>query len=396
LRHGVSWITRASLIEGLFFRNLLVMRNLQGLTEAELVEFARGIGESPYRGRQIFRWLYARGAGSFAEMTDLARTFRVRLEQEAVITGVAPVTQRRSLQDGTVKYLFRLPDGLQVESVLIPPASSFTGAEASGEEEQRRLTICLSTQVGCALDCAFCATGTMGFVRNLTTGEIVDQLLQVRRLSGRTVTNVVFMGMGEPMLNYDAVMRAAGIMTDGINIAARRITLSTAGWADAIRRMGDERRKVKLAVSLHSAVDATRGRLMPVTRRFPLSALIDAIEHYYRRTKLRVTYEYIFFDGVNDTDHELRELIRFARHVPCKINVIPFHSIAFAGPMGIGAGLRPSRRLDAAVASLREHQLTVMVRSSAGEDIEGACGQLAVQSERRRRTPAHRPVQAAN
>jgi 23S rRNA (adenine2503-C2)-methyltransferase len=396
VRRSVSGITFLCLIGGLFFRKLLVMRNLQGLTEAELVEFARGIGESPYRGRQIFRWLYARGAGSFEEMTDLARSFRERLVQEAVIAGVTPVTQRRSAQDGTTKYLFRLADGLHVESVLIPPASSFAGAEASTQEEQQRLTVCLSTQVGCALDCAFCATGTMGFIRNLTAGEIVDQMLQVRRHSGRTITNVVFMGMGEPMLNYDAVMNAAGIMTDGMNIAARRITLSTAGWADAIRRMGEERRKVKLAVSLHSAVDATRNRLMPVTRRFPLSVLMDAIDQYYRRTKLRVTYEYILFDGINDTDHELKELIRFARRVPCKINVIPFHSIAFAGPSGFAAGLRPSRRMEEAVAMLREHHLTVMVRSSAGEDIEGACGQLAVRTGRRRHIPAARPVQAAN
>jgi 23S rRNA (adenine2503-C2)-methyltransferase len=389
-------VTEFCLIGVPFFRRLLDMRNLQGLTEVELVEFAREIGESPYRGRQMFRWLYRRGAGSFEEMTDLARSFRERLMKEAVIAGVTAVTERRSARDGTVKYLFRLADGLQVESVLIPPASSFTGPEASAEEEQRRLTVCISTQVGCPLDCSFCATGTMGFVRNLTTGEIVDQALQVRRRSGREITNVVFMGMGEPMLNYDAVMNAAGIMTDGMNIAARRITISTAGWADAIRRMGDERRKVKLAVSLHSAVEETRRRLMPVTRRYPVSGLVDAIEYYYRRTKRRVTYEVVFFDGINDTDRELRELIRIARRVPCKINVIPFHSIAFTAPSGLAATLRPSPRMDAAVETLRARNLTVMIRSSAGEDIEGACGQLAVSAERRKRPAARPPVRTIN
>jgi 23S rRNA (adenine2503-C2)-methyltransferase len=381
------------LIDVLFFRRLLVMRNLLGLTEAELVEFARGIGESPYRGRQIFRWLYAKGAGTFSDMTDLARGFRERLLETATITGVSVVTQRRSPRDGTTKYLFRLADGQHIESVLIPPASSFVGPEASAEEEQRRLTVCLSTQVGCALSCAFCATGTMGFLRNLTAGEILDQLLHVRRLSGRNITNVVFMGMGEPMLNYDAVMQAAGIMTDGINIAARRITISTAGWAEAVRRMGDEQRKVKLAVSLHSAVDETRARLMPVTRRFPVADLVDAIGHYYRRTKRRVTYEYIFFKGMNDSDHEIQALIRLARRVPCKINVIPFHSIAFTTPSGLAASLQPSPRTEEAVETLRAHHLTVMVRSSAGEDIESACGQLAVKTDRRRRTSVRRPVQ---
>ncbi len=377
-----------------FVRKLPDMRNLLGLSETELVDFAREIGESPYRGRQIFRWLYGRGAASFGDMTDLARSFREHLAQEAVIGGVSPVTERRSSRDGTVKYLFALADGLRVESVLIPPASSFTGPEASREEEQRRLTVCLSTQVGCPLDCVFCATGTMGFSRNLTAGEILDQVRQVRRLSGREITNVVFMGMGEPLMNYDAVMHAAGIMTDGMNIAARRITISTAGWADAVRRMGDELRKVKLAVSLHSAVEETRRRLMPVTRRFPLAELAQALEHYYRRTKRRVTYEIVFFDGINDTAQEIRELIRFARRVPCKINVIPFHSIAFASPPGTAGLLLPSPRMEEAVETLRTHHLTVMVRSSAGEDIEGACGQLAVSAGRRK--PAAAQVRSNN
>jgi len=370
--------------------------NLLGYSLAELTAFAESLGETRYRGRQLFQWLYAHGAAEFAGMSSLGKKFREKLEASAVIAGVVPVTHRRSAVDGTAKYLFALADGLRIESVLIPPASAFTGEEAAREEEQQRLTLCVSTQVGCPLDCAFCATGTMGFVRNLTPGEIVDQLLQVRRLSGRNITNVVFMGMGEPLLNYDAVMNAAGILTDGMNIAARRITVSTAGWVDAIRRMGDEQRKVKLAVSLHSAIDETRGRLMPVTRRFPVSTLVDAIDYYYRRTKRRVTLEYIFFDGVNDTAHELRELIRVARRVPCKINVIPFHSIAFAAPSGFAASLRPSPRMEEAVDMLRAHHLTVMIRGSAGEDIEGACGQLAVKSEHRHRKAVRQPVRTIN
>jgi 23S rRNA (adenine2503-C2)-methyltransferase len=222
----------------------------------------------------------------------------------------------------------------------------------------------------------------MGFFRNVTTGEIIDQILQVRRLTGKTITNIVFMGMGEPMLNYDNVMAASEIISAGIGIALKRITVSTAGWPDRIRQMGDEKRRVKLAVSLHSAVDETRTTLMPINARFNLDSLMDAVEHYYRRTKQRVTYEFIFFDGINDTDRELRALIKLARRVPCKINVIPYHSIAFTKPEGLAASLRPSPRTEELVQTLRAHHLTAMVRSSAGEDIDAACGQLAVKALR--------------
>jgi 23S rRNA (adenine2503-C2)-methyltransferase len=221
----------------------------------------------------------------------------------------------------------------------------------------------------------------MGFFRNLTTGEIIDQVLQVRRATGRAVTNVVFMGMGEPMLNYDNVVRAAGIITSGIGIAARHITVSTAGWAEGIRRLGDERRKLKLAVSLHSAVEKTRLVLMPVTKRYGLADLRSSLEHYYAKTGIRVTYEVIFFEGINDSKEEIAALIRFARHIPSKINVIPFHSIAFTGMGGLSAQLRPSPAGERIAAALRAADLTVLMRSSSGEDIQAACGQLALASE---------------
>lgn len=355
----------------------------------ELRAFVEELGERPYRGDQVYQWLYARGTTGFDGMTDCGRAFRERLHARAHIAGVTHVQDRLSPADGTTKFLFALSDGLRIESVLIPPASAFDGDDP-GDDEPRtsrdRLTLCVSTQVGCPLDCAFCATGTMGFRRNLTAGEIIDQVLAVRRLTGRTITNVVFMGMGEPMMNYDAVMRAAELMTGGAGIAARRITVSTAGWIDGIRRMGEERRRNKLAVSLHSAVESTRTALMPVTRRYPLDRLREALVQYYAQTKMRVTYEYVFFDGVNDTPHEVRRLIAFARAVPCKINVIPYHPIDFAGPQGLGASLRPSPRMPDLVEELRRAHLTVMVRSSAGEDIAAACGQLAVQDLRRQRS----------
>jgi len=354
-----------------------VRSNLLGLTREELALFATGIGEPSYRGGQLFTWLYTKGVGGFGSMSDVGKVLRLRLEEKAEIRGVTPVTQQFSQRDGTTKFLFALRDGANIESVLIPPASAFRDGSSS-EDEQRRLTLCVSTQVGCPLGCAFCATGTMGLLRNLTPGEIIDQVLQVRRATGKKITNVVFMGMGEPLLNYDAVMAASDIMTGGIGIAAKRITVSTAGRADRIRRMGDEMRREKLAVSLHSAVNETRSRLMPINRKFGLEALMTAIEHYYRRTRQRLTYEFIFFDGVNDSDREVDRLIAFARRVPGKINVIPFHSIDFTRPSGFASSLRASPRLEKNVDLLRRAKLTVMVRSSAGEDIDAACGQLAV------------------
>lgn len=358
--------------------------NLLGLSLPQLSDFAHNIGEPRYRGKQIYQWLYAKGATSFGRMSDLGKVFRERLDGEAVLEGLTLVHEQVSRRDGTTKFLFELPDKLRIESVLIPPRSAFVSAEAAREEEQQRLTLCVSTQVGCPLDCKFCATGTMGFSRNLTAGEIVDQVLQVRRLSNRKITNIVFMGMGEPLMNYDNVMIASEIISTGMGIASRRITVSTAGWVDKIRQMGDERRKIKLAVSLHAALDRTRDLLMPLNKRYNLGRLMEAIDYYYRRTKLRVTYEYIFFDGINDSAGEVQHLIKLARRVPCKINVIPYHSIAFTGPAGLAASLRPSPRMEEIVETLRKHHLTVMVRSSAGEDIDAACGQLAVKTGRRR------------
>lgn len=374
-------------------------QNLLGLTSEQLSAFALDIGESRYRGEQIYSWLYRKGATSFRSMTDLGKSFRERLEASATIRSLSLVTRRHSPRDGTTKFLFALDDGLRIESVLIPSTSEFRRGEADSEEGvngKKRLTLCVSTQVGCPLDCTFCATGTMGFLRNLTAGEIVDQVLSVQRLTGRPVTNVVFMGMGEPLMNYDNVMQALGIIVNGIGIAARHVTVSTAGWATNIRRMGAEGCRAKLAVSLHSAVDETRSTLMPINRKFGLRALVSALEAYYAHTKIRVSYEFIFFDGVNDTDREVSRLIAFSRRVPSKVNVIPFHSIAFTAPAGIRASLRPSPRVEEIVARLREEHVTVFVRSNAGDDIAAACGQLAVKfplrthpSSGRRRSRQH-------
>lgn len=352
--------------------------NLIGMTKEELCAFASGIGEPAYRGRQLFHWLYEAGATSFEAMTDLGKEFRLRLGETASVGAVSLARERRSKRDGTVKLLFALEDGLGIESVLIPPPSASREEEDVEGEEGGRLTLCVSTQVGCPLDCAFCATGTMGFTRNLSAGEIVGQVLAAGRLTRKKITNIVFMGMGEPLLNYDGLMKAAGLLSEGAGIAPRRMTVSTAGRVAEIRRMADENRRMKLAVSLHSAVDATRTRLMPLNRKFGLRQLMEAVEYYYRKTKLRLTYEVILFDGVNDSPSDVARLVALARRVPSKINLIPFHTIGFTHPGGFAASLAPSPRAAEIAAELRRARLTVMVRSSAGEDIEAACGQLAL------------------
>lgn len=358
-------------------------KNLLGLTEKELCDFADSIGESRYRGKQLFEWLYGKSALGFEEMSNLGREFRADLASIACIDGVGYEKHQQSPGDGTTKFLFRLHDGLKIETVLISPTVTFGEEETDDEEKVRRQTLCISTQAGCPLDCAFCATASMGFLRNLTSGEIIDQVLQVKRITGRRVTNVVFMGMGEPLLNYDNVMNAAEIFTAGLEIAARRVTISTAGLADRIRQMGDEKRKARLAVSLHSAIDEVRTKLMPINRKFNIAKLTSALEYYYSRTKQRVTFEYIFFDGVNEGREDIARLVKLTRRVPSKVNVIPYHSIASTNPVGLAASLKPSRRLPELVDELRRQDVTVFLRASAGVDIDAACGQLAVGNQRR-------------
>jgi len=350
-------------------------KNLKGLTIDELASFVEEIGEKRYRASQIFYWLYKKGVTSFAEMTDLSKSLRAKLDGIAYIEQIKLVTKQISHRDGTTKFLFELQDGAKIESVLIP-------AESADESEGKRLTLCISTQVGCPLDCKFCATGTIGYKRNLTASEIVEQLLQVQKQSQKRITNLVYMGMGEPLMNYENVMKSVDIIINerSVAIGARHITISTAGLADKIMRLADDGKKVKLAISLHTLDDSLRTKLMPINKKFNLDSLISAVQYYYKKTKRRPTYEYILFNGLNDTDEDVKRLIKLAKVVPCKINVIPFHSIDFTNPTGFAAHLQPSRRAEKFIEKLRKANLTVMVRSSAGEDIDAACGQLAVKS----------------
>jgi 23S rRNA (adenine2503-C2)-methyltransferase len=350
-------------------------KNLKGLMIDEIASFVEEIGEQHYRANQIFYWLYNKGVSSFAEMTDVSKSLRAKLDEVACIEQIRLVRTQISRHDGTSKFLFELHDGSKIESVLIP-------AESADDSEGKRLTLCISTQVGCALDCKFCATGIMGYKRNLNASEIVDQLLQVQKQSQKRITNLVYMGMGEPLMNYDNVLKSVDIVTNerSIAISAKHITISTVGLADKIIQLADDRKKVKLAISLHSTDNALRTRLMPINTKFNLESLMAAVQYYYKKTKRRPTYEYILFDDLNDTDEDIKRFTRLARMVPCKTNIIPFHPIEFTKPTGFAARLRPSRHTEKFIEKLRRANLTVMVRSSAGEDIDAACGQLAVRS----------------
>jgi len=359
--------------------------NLKGLTLQELEEFALSIGEKKFRGKQLFDWLYTKEASSFEEMSSFSKLLRDKLATIASIESNTIVNAQES-RDGTRKFLLELADGKKIETVLIPPRTAFSGSEAGEEEEQKRLTLCVSTQVGCPLDCKFCATGTMGFHRNLTAGEIIDQILQVKKKTGKRITNLVYMGMGEPLLNYTHVMNSFSIVTTGMGIAAIHITLSTVGLVPQIRQITDENRKIKLAISLHTLDQRLREKLMPIAKKYTLTELIGALQNYYRRIKRRPTFEYILFDGINDRDEDIKHLIKLSKQIPCKVNIIPFHDIGFTQPKGVEIALRPTPavKIEEFVQRLRHSHVTVFVRSSAGEDIDAACGQLAVKLERKK------------
>ncbi len=348
---------------------------LKGLTVSELGEAMESLGGKRYRGQQLYDAMYIHNIDDIDDVKVLPAELRQAISQNLRLHSVELQTVQTS-DDGTLKYLFRLYDGRQIESVMIP--SEMRVADGV----PRRRTLCVSTQVGCNLGCAFCATATLNLQRNLTAGEIVDQYLAVARHSGLEITNVVFMGMGEPMNNYDNVMRATEIFNDQrTNMAApRRTTLSTAGVVPGIERMADEGQLIKLAVSLHATTQGAREQLMPIAKRWPLPRLMDALEYYYKKTRKKVTYEYIVFDGFNDSAEDVRRLARIAKRVPSKVNVIPFHDIGFTRPEGFAAQLRPAspERFEAFLQELRDEGVLVLVRSSSGHDIDAACGQLAL------------------
>jgi len=329
-------------------------------TSDELRAFLAGLGESGYRARQLLGWLYARGARRFAEMTDLPRALRERLEAEAAIDWF-PVARHQVAADGTEKFLFVLEDGVQVEGVLIPDGG--------------RLTACISTQAGCPLDCAFCLTGILGFQRNLRAWEIVGQVLAARATlgSGERITHIVYMGMGEPLANYAATVKSLRILTDprAFGFSPRRITVSTVGLVGGIERLAKEDLKVNLAISLHATSNEIRDRIMPVNKGFAIEELLEACRRFPVAFRQRITFEYVLLEGVNDAPEDARRLVRLLKGIRAKINLIPFNDWEGSGFQ------RPAlHRIVGFQDLLLEHGIRATVRWSKGEDIGAACGQL--------------------
>jgi len=334
--------------------------NIADLSLKELSSFLTEHNHPSYRAKQIWQWLFEKRATSFDEMSNLSRQLRETLKEYFII-GRLRILRRAVSRDGTVKFLFGLADGESIESVLIP--------------EPTRLTLCISTQAGCAFGCVFCATAVLGLKRNLTCSEIVDQILEVSRTlaDDRRITHVVLMGMGEPLANYDQTLRALQVITDsewGVGISPRRVTLSTVGLVPQIEKLMAET-KVNLAISLHAPNHQLRGQLLPVNRKYSLAQLIDCCRSLPIPRRKRITFEYVLLHGVNDSEQHARELVKLLRGIPSKVNVIPFN------PHPGSKFLRPTNESIARFQNvLHDAGVQINVRRPRGDDIQAACGQL--------------------
>ncbi len=339
--------------------------DLTGLTRDEVEALVEGMGQPRYRGRQLFRWVQARRVCDPAAMTDLARPFREALQARVSISRPATARVQRAA-DGTRKFLLRLHDGEEIESVLIP--------------DEDRLTACISTQVGCPLACRFCVTGLMGMRRNLAAAEIVGEVLALQDHldPGERISNIVLMGMGEPLLNFTEVERALAILCDpqGADFSPRRITLSTAGHVPGIKKLAASDVGVNLAVSLSATTDAVRDRIMPINKRWPLAELLKACREFPLPNRRRLTFEYVMLDGVNDSADDARRLVQLLRGMRCKINLIPFNATP-----DLRDRPSPRERVEAFQQILCDANLTATIRESRGRDISAACGMLRVESQ---------------
>jgi 23S rRNA (adenine2503-C2)-methyltransferase len=345
---------------------------LLGLDKTELSAFATAMGQPAFRGRQLARWIYLQGAREFGAMTDLPAGLRDELAARANV-GRSPIVAEQRATDGTTKLLLELRDGRQIETVMLPYAD--------------RTSVCISSQVGCPVGCVFCATATMGFARNLTAGEMVDQVLaagETARASAPQprVSHVVVMGMGEPLLNVPALLKAATLMHDEMGLSLRHLTVSTVGYVPGIRALADAGLPITLALSLHAPDDALRAKLIPMSKRYGLDEVLSAVRHYQERTGRRVTLEYLVLGGVNDSEAQARELARRVRGLMTHVNLIPWNPAETLSPFH-----PPSRnRVRDFRHVLERAGLTVTQRMERGQEIDAACGQLAVKTERARRS----------
>ncbi len=340
-------------------------KDIRQLSKSDLEATLLGMGEKKFRAKQIYEWLWQKSARSFDEMTNLSKALREQLKTHFVIHAIQEDKVQKSL-DGTMKSRFRLHDGHLIESVLIPvPVDN-------------RFTVCVSSQVGCSLTCTFCATGRMKRIRNLDAAEIYDQVVLVNQQSlqtfGHPLTNIVYMGMGEPLLAYRNVLESVAHITspDGLGMSPRRITVSTAGIAKMIKKLADDEVKFNLALSLHAADDAKRNQIMPINEQNNLAALMESLVYFYQKTKNKISYEYIAFQNFNDSLEDAVKLAKLCKHFPVRINIIEYN------PIDGAPFLKSSEKnIDHFAQYLRDQGIMVTVRRSRGKDIDAACGQLA-------------------
>lgn len=340
---------------------------IKNLSIVELQDFFFEYSQPKYRAEQVYKELYLNRVSDFSDMTTIPKDFREILESKFYVNSITEYQTQKSA-DGTIKFLFQLRDGQKIESVLIPD-----------DRKKQRYTLCVSSQVGCTLNCTFCATGKLGFKRNLESAEIVDQMLFTEKIAGLKLSNIVFMGMGEPTYNLANVINAIKIITNSKVqlLSPKRITISSVGVIKKIKELADSGLKVKLAISLHATSDLIRQQLMPYAERVTLRAIGDAIEYYYRKTKLDITYEYILLPHINDTNDDVKRLSRFTKRVPSKVNIIPYHSIAFIAGTNLNYREPNKAEISSFYERLKEEGVNVFLRTSSGKDIDAACGQLA-------------------
>ncbi|MBP7173269.1 MAG: 23S rRNA (adenine(2503)-C(2))-methyltransferase RlmN [Cloacibacterium sp.] len=339
------------------------MKDIRTLSLDQLKEYFVSLGEKPFRAKQVYDWLWSKNLHSIDEMTNLSKDLRERISKEYVINPIS-VDQLQKSSDGTIKNGVKLHDGLLVESVLIPT--------------ETRTTACVSSQVGCSLNCEFCATARLKRMRNLEVAEIVDQVALIDQQSklyfGRPLSNIVFMGMGEPMMNYKNVVDAIKKITEpeGLGMSPRRITVSTSGIPKMIKMLAEEDLRVKLALSLHSAIEEKRNEIMPFSDKFPLTEIMQSLQYWYEKTGNIITFEYCVWKGINDKDEDIKALIKYCKQVPSKVNLIQYNSIGD----GKYDQSNPAA-MENYVRQLEKNGITVMIRRSRGSDIDAACGQLA-------------------
>lgn len=339
--------------------------DIRKLTTEEIKTALVSMGEPSFRAKQIYEWLWQKGATSFDEMTNLSKSLRQQLNERFEMLPIQTDKVQNSL-DGTIKTRFILHDGHKIESVLIPVP------------EDNRFTVCVSTQVGCSLTCKFCATGQMRRIRNLDPGEIYDQVVLVNKQSlekfGHPLTNIVYMGMGEPLLAYNSTLRSIELITspEGLNMSPKRITVSTAGIAKMIRKLADDEVRFNLALSLHAADDIKRDEIMPINEQNNLEVLMEALDYFYQNTGNKISYEYIAFRDFNDTIEDAKNLVRLCKNFPVKVNIIEYNPID-----GASFDKADDDKINLFARYLRNQEVMVTVRRSRGKDIDAACGQLA-------------------